>query len=195
MGELKNNEEFVGTAFLSCSLREEDRSFIELIERILLTHKIKPFGTVGRHSAAPLNIPEHMKINIPKADFVVIAATPRYFQRDMHTGQNSNGLSEMVHVETGMAYMANKPVVVFVKEGTNVGNFLPSITEYIVLNEQRDDLKKKWKLINSLIENAYQIVHSIKKPEATPISFKGVLTTGLAILGGIKLLEFLSSDE
>lgn len=49
----------------------------------------------------------------------------------------------MVHVETGMAFMANKPVVVFVQEETNVGSFIPNIIQYITLNGDYDDFKNK----------------------------------------------------
>jgi len=189
-----NQTQFVATAFLSCSLRQEDRPFIEYIEKILIQHKIKPIGTVGLYSAAPTNTAEHMKKNIPLADFVVIVATPRYLQKDLKTGKVTYGLSEMVHVETGMAYMANKPVVVFVQDGTDVGNFLPNVTQFVVLNGKQTDLQMKWGLINSLIRNAYNIVRQIKEQAANK-SFWGALTTGLAIFGGIKLAEALTADD
>ena len=184
----------IATVFLSCSLREEDRPFVNYVEQILVKHNIQPIGTVGYYSAAPTNTAEHMKKNIPLADFVVIVATPRYIQKDMNSGKTSQGLSEMVHVETGMAYMANKPVVVFVQEGTNVGNFLPTITQYITLNGKQIDLQNKWNLINSLLNNAYNIVLNIKSKNANK-SFLNVLKTGLAIVGGISLFNSLNSGE
>jgi hypothetical protein len=184
----------LATAFVSCSLRPEDKPFIDMVERILERHRIKPIGTVGKYSAAPMNPAEHMKQNIPLADFVVIVATPRYIQRDLQTGQISYGLGEMVHVETGMAYMANKPVVVFVQEGTHVGSFLPNITEYIVLNGQQIDLVKKWSLINSLINNAYGIVRKIKESESSK-ALGNVFKTGLAIFGGLAIADSLFSDN
>lgn len=184
----------LATAFVSCSLRTEDKPFIDFVEQILERHRIKPFGTVGRYSAAPINTAEHMKKNIPQADIVVIIATPRYFQKDLHTGQYSYGLSEMVHVETGMAYMANKPVVVFVQEGTHIGNFLPNITQYIVLNGHNIDLHNKWKLINSLLQNAYSLVKRIKEQESSK-AFGSILKTGLAIWGGLTIADTLFSEE
>ncbi|GAB5566109.1 MAG: hypothetical protein Wins2KO_31720 [Winogradskyella sp.] len=192
----KKVNEFVGTAFVSCSLRDEDKSFIQLVEDILIHHKLKPTGTIGRHSAAPLNIAEHMKENIPKADLVVIVATPRYMQKDLKTGKKSYGLSEMVHVEAGMAYMANKPVVVFVQEGTNVGNFLPNMTQYIILNGKQDDLDNKWRLINSLLNNAYKIASGKKSSDDTTLSLGGLIRGGLAVFGGLVLLDsILPNDE
>lgn len=189
-----NQTNYVATAFLSCSLRQEDRPFINYIERILKSHSIKPIGTVGLFSAAPTNTAEHMKKNIPLADFVVIVATPRYLQKDIKTGKLSYGLSEMVHVETGMAYMAGKPVVVFVQEGTDVGNFLPNVTQYIVLNGKQEDLQMKWSLINSLIRNAYNLVRQLKE-QAANNSFWSALTTGFAIFGAIKFAEVLTKDK
>lgn len=185
---------YLATAFVSCSLRQEDIPFIDMVERILDRHKIKPFGTVGKYSASPINPAEHMKQNIPLADIVVIVATPRYLQKDIQTGQVSYGLSEMVHVETGMAYMAGKPVVVFVQEGTNVGKFLPSITQYIVLNGHQVDLQNKWGLINSLLNNAYNIVKKIKDNQSSK-AFGNFVKTGLAIWGGLTLADKLFSSN
>ena len=148
---MTEQQSYLATAFVSCSLRHEDKPFINLIERILIQHRIKPIGTVGLYDVSPLNPAEHMRQNIPLADFVVIVATTRYIQQDLHTGNITYGFSEMVHVETGMAFMAGKPVVVFAQEGTYIGGFLPNITEYIVINGEQKDLIKKWESINTLL--------------------------------------------
>ncbi len=141
-----------------------------------------------------MNIAEHMRQNIPLVDFIVIVATPRYIQKDIKTGNKSLGLSEMVHVEAGMAYMAKKPVLAFVQEGTNGGNFLPNVTQYITLNGRNEDLKNKWELINDLIRNTFGIIQEIKKQVADK-SFLNALTTGLAIFGGYKLFQSFNSDD
>lgn len=92
--------QYAAKAFVSCSLRKEDEPFVEFVERILLHCQIKPMGTVGRHSIAPVPIVEQMKKNIPLADFLVVVATPRYVQRDMANSSKSlYGLSEIIHVE------------------------------------------------------------------------------------------------
>jgi hypothetical protein len=189
-----SQKENIATAFISCSLRKDDRPFIDYIERILKLHKIEPIGTVGHYSAAPINTAEHMRNNIPTADFIVIVATPRYNQKDIGSGKKTQGIPEMLHVEAGMAYMAEKPVVVFVQKGTNVGNFLPSITQYITLNGQEEDLRSQWTLINSLIKNACDIVRQ-KKTETANKSFWNTLTAGLAIVGGISILNSLGSEN
>ena len=183
-----------GKAFISCSLREEDRPFIQMVERILKHYKFEPFGTVGLFSAAPMNPAEHMKENIPKADIVVIVATPRYIQTDLKTGQKSYGLSEMVHVETGMAIMANKPVIVFVQEGTNVGSFLPNVTQYITLNGTQNDLNAKSNLITSLLGNAINIVQNIKSSTSTKQA-RNFGIGALAVFGGIALLDAILSPK
>ncbi len=189
-----NQENHIATAFLSCSLRKEDRPFVKYIERILRAHYIKPIGTVGYYSASPTSPAELMKKNIPLADFVVIVGTPRYLQKDINCQYSVNGIPEMLQVEAGMAYMADKPVVVFVQEGTNVGNFLPTITQYITLNGQKADLKQKLQQINSLIKHSCDIVKQ-KKTEAQNKSLRKAFTTGLAIIGGFSLLNSMGTDE
>jgi hypothetical protein len=62
---------FIANAFVSCSLRKEDKPFIDFIEEILKAYRIQPMGTIGRYSAAPINTAELMKQNIPTADIVV----------------------------------------------------------------------------------------------------------------------------
>ncbi len=82
------------------------------------------------------------------------------------------------------------------KEGTEVGNFLPNITQYITLNETDEDLKSKWRLITSLLRNAFNIVFEKRDKENEP-SLWGFLKNGLAFVGGIFLVGelFFSSDD
>lgn len=185
---------YLARAFLSCSLRTEDKPFIDFINRILKAYNIEPFGTVGKFSAAPTNTADLMKKNIPLADFVVIAATPRYFQRDLKSNCSNLAISEMLHVESGMAFMSEKPLVVFVQEGTNVGNFIPTVTQYITLNGAQSDINEKWQLIGDLLKNTYATVKHIKEQEANRL-FWNAITNGLAIWGGLKIIESLSEDE
>ncbi len=185
---------YLAKAFLSCSLRIEDKPFVDFIDRILRAYSIEPFGTVGKFSAAPTNTADLMKKNIPLADFVVIAATPRYFQKDLKGDKTNLAISEMLHVESGMAFMADKPLVVFVQEGTNVGNFIPTVTQYITLNGKQSDINEKWQLIGVLLNNTYVIVRQRKEQEANK-SFWNAITNGLALWGGLKIIESLSDDE
>lgn len=194
MAAQTNQPNYLAKAFLSCSLRIEDQRFIEFIERILKAYKVQPFGTVGKLSASPTNTVELMKKNIPLADFVVIAATPRYFQKDIKATKTSLAISEMLHVESGMAYMAEKPLVVFVKEGTNIGNFIPTVTQYITLNGKQADINEKWQLIGVLLNNTYIIIQQKKEQEANK-SFWNTMTNGLAIWGGLKIAETLTTEE
>lgn len=155
---MENNlqKQYKAKVFVSCSLRPDDKPFVDYVEKILEEHKFEPFGTVGRYSASPENPAVLMKKNIPYADFVVICATPRYLQEDLQTGEISYGLSEMIHIETGIAYAHNKQVVVFVREGTSVGTFIPNITQFITLNETKDDFLAKKHIIYELLNSAYQ---------------------------------------
>lgn len=156
MNEIEQKKEYQAKAFVSCSLRPEDEPFVDFICSILKAYNIKPFGTVGKFSASPENPVTLMNKNIKNADIVVICATPRYIQKDIQNGNESNGLSEMIHVETGMAIAHEKPVVVFAKEGTNVGSALPNITQYVVLTGSKKDYNEQKDKIHSLLNNAYK---------------------------------------
>ena len=149
-------QEYYARAFVSCSLRDEDRPFVDFVCSILESYHIQPFGTVGKLYAAPENPVVSMDKNINNADIVVICATPRYIQQDIHNGKESQGLSEMIHVETGMSYAYDKPVVVFVEKGTNVGGAIPNITQYVELTGDEEDYNEKKDLIYSLLNNAYK---------------------------------------
>lgn len=175
-------------AFVSCSLREEDKEFTDYICDILRIHRIVPYGTVGKFSVSPVNPLELMKSNIPLADLVVICATPRYLQYDLKTGEKSYGLSEMVHVEAGMALASNKPVVVFVQEGTDIGKALPNVTQFIVLNGEIDDYKAKKPLILSLLSSAKRIVNDINLKKSASYITKAIIII-LAVYGLYKLFS------
>jgi hypothetical protein len=177
-------------AFVSCSLREDDKEFVDLVCNILRVHKIVPFGTVGKFSASPENPIQLMKTNIPLSDIVVICATPRYLQLDLKTGDQSYGLSEMVHVEAGIAIANDKPVVVFVQEGTNIGKALPNITQYIELQGNQDDYNSKKPLIRSLLVNAKKIVEKINAEKVVKWIIKLIVLL-LAIYGAFKIFQLL----
>lgn len=183
-------------AFISCSLRPEDKQFIDYIIRVVDHFGFQPFGTVGKYIAEPKPIWQSMKENIANADCVVLAATPRYIQQDIHN-KNNNGhsISEMLHVEVGMAIMAEKPILVFVQEGTNIGNFLPAHVQYITLNLQnRLDLNAKWPLIIAYFQSAMGIIKQQWKKDNKP-DYMGLFTGILAFIGGVKVLDYLFSDD
>ena len=156
MEKIAKKPEYYARAFVSCSLRGEDRPFVDFVCSILESYHIKPFGTVGKLYAAPENPVVSMDKNINNADIVVICATPRYIQQDIHNGKESQGLSEMIHVETGIAYAHDKPVVAFVEKGTNVGSAIPNITQYVELTGAEEDYNEKKDLVYSLLNNAYK---------------------------------------
>ena len=191
---MSNERQYAANAFVSCSLRQEDKPFVDYVCRILDVHNIRPFGTVGKFSASPENPVALMKKNIPLADIVVICATPRYIQRDLKTGKVSYGLSEMIHVETGIAVAHDKPVVVFVQQGTDVGTCLPNITQYIELNGQKQNYLDNQKLISSLLTSAYSFVKQLKTNKNLKTA-GNVVVGGLAIYGGVKLLQHLFSNK
>lgn len=191
------------TAFISCSLRSEDKTFVDYIESIVKHLGFLPVGTVGRYSAAPKPIWEQMKENIKSADCIVLAATPRYLQQDisdkMKTGRGMSELiqkramSEMLHTEVAMAVAMDRPVLAFVLEGTDVGNFLPQAVQYIVLKGDRTDLMGKWTLIQSCFGNAVAMIQKRWAQEDRSGLIK-IAVGGLAAIGGVALLNWLGSD-
>jgi hypothetical protein len=183
-----------GNCFISCSLRPVDQPFVDFIVQIVRAHNLQPFGTVGKFSAAPISTAELIKQNIPKADIIVIAATPRYFQQDLQSRRTSSGLSEMLHVEAAMAYALNKPVIVLAQKGTDVGNFLPNITQYIYLDGSQEDFARQWTLIQSLFTNAISIAQKIREQTSTR-NFGKFLTGGLAAFGLFKMIESIDESE
>ena len=175
-------------AFISCSLRREDKFFIDFVEAILIENGIVPFGTVGKYSASPVNPAELMKENIPQADIAVINATARYEQKDISSGIIKHGPSEMIHSEAGMAYMAQKPVVVIAEAGTDVGSFIPNITQFIILDGSSEDYYSKRLLLQSLLLNACEISKNAKNNEVSR-EFQDFIIKGFAVIGGVAILD------
>lgn len=153
-----------------------------------------PVGTVGRYDAAPKPIWQQMKDNIKSADCIVLAATPRYLQRDiadkLRTGR---GMSEMLHTEIAMAVALDRPALAFVLEGTDVGGFLPQAVQYITLKSDRSDLMTKWPLIQAYFGNGAAMIEKRWLQENRSGLFKLALG-GLAVFGGITLLDRLGSS-
>jgi hypothetical protein len=83
--------------------------------------------TVGRRSASPKSVWDHMLEKIEESDCVIMAATPRNIQRDIHDANKvKKGISETVHSEGIIATIYKKPLLVFALEGTNIGPILPA---------------------------------------------------------------------
>lgn len=181
------------TAFISCSLRIEDKSFVDYVEAIVRQMGFCPVGTVGRYDAAPKPIWQQMKDNIKAADCIVLAATPRYLQQDiadkLRTGR---GMSEMLHSEIAMAVALERPVLAFVLEGTDVGSFLPQAVQYITLKSDRSDLMTKWPLMQAYFGNGAAMIEKRWLQENRTGLLK-IALGGLAVFGGITLLDRLGS--
>lgn len=188
-------------AFISCSLRKQDKKFVDLVEYIVKKNGFQPFGTVGKYVNDSAPVPVTMVEEMKKADCLVIAATPRYHQKDIHNSNNiSNGLSEMIQVEAGMASMKGLPIIVFVQKGTHVGNYLSSSTQYIEIDfdNYKESLAEKLPLIKSLfykaalkIQEKWDKVSKQRDKEGT-----GALLQVAGVIGiGALLINLFSSDE
>ncbi len=183
------------TAFISCSLRLEDKSFVDYVERIVVRMGFVPVGTIGRYDAAPKPIWQQMKENIQTADCIVLAATPRYLQQDLSDKlRTGRAMSEMLHTEVAMAVAMDRPVLAFVLEGTDVGSFLPQAVQYITLKRDRSDLLVKWRLIQAYFVNAAAMIQQRQLRENRSGLLK-LAVGSLAVFGGITLLNRLGNDD
>jgi hypothetical protein len=183
-------------AFISCSLRQEDKQFVDLVVAITRRFGFQPTGTVGRYRAAPRPIWEQMRDEIQSADCIVLAATPRYIQLDINDrNRTGRGISEMLHVEVGMAVATRRPILAFVLEGTDVGSFLPQTVQYIVLQpNDRVDLQTKWPLIANYFRSSFAIIQERWRQENRNDLLKlgGVI---LATIGAATIIDSIFGDK
>ncbi len=183
-------------AFISCSLRKEDRSFVDSVEAITRRFGFHPMGTVGRYTAAPRPIWEQMRDEIQAADCIILAATPKYIQQDIYDRRETGrGIPEMLHVEVGMAVATGRPILAFVLEGTNVGSFLPQTVQYITLRlNDRVDLQAKWPLIANYFRSALAIIQERWRQENRNDRLRGVRTI-LSIIGAATIIDSIFGDK
>ncbi len=189
-------EEIRPKAFISCSLREEDKDFVDFITRIVMRFGFEPMGTIGKYQAAPIPIWQQMKEGIASADCVVLIATPRYLQQDINDkNKTGQGISEMLHIEVGMAVMSGKPILAFVLEGTDIGGFLPQAIQYIELKHTDfEGLASKWPLIANYFRSAMSIIQK-KWYENENKKMLKIAGTILAIIGGASVLDRIFPDN
>lgn len=187
--------------FISCSLREQDKFFVDIIEDIVRKKKFLPFGTVGLYVNASEPVSVTMVKEIKKADCLVIVATPRYEQQDIHNlGNTNNALSEMIQVEAGMASVQKIPIIVFVQKGTYVGTFISLSTQYIEidLENYKESINSKLKLIDSLFDRALKQIENKWMTEVQNKNKEGVnaLLKIAGVIGvGSFLINLFSSNE
>jgi hypothetical protein len=89
---------------------------------------------------------------------VIIAATPRYIQEDIHKKYTTKSIAEMLFMESAIAYCSDRPVLLFVQEGTSIAPALGHITEYIVLRRGYKKDREFMQRISSYFENARSII-------------------------------------
>lgn len=86
-----------------------------------------------------------------------------------NTGKLSEGISENLQVEAGMAYALERPILVFASDGTDVGSFLRVATHTIILKENYEsDLKNKHELIQEYFKNTLKIIQQKWQKEEDP---------------------------
>lgn len=190
------NEQKRPSAFISCSLREEDKPFVNLIEALVKTFGFHPTGTVGKYSAAPRPIWQQILDGIESADCLVLVATPRYVQQDiLYREKSGRGISEMLHVEVGMAVASGRPVLAFVLEGTDVGSFLPQYVQYITLkSNDRADLEAKWPIIADYFRSAYAIIQERWRQKNRGDLLK-LGTVILGVIGAVTIADLIFGGD
>ncbi len=104
-------------------------------------------------------------------------------------------MSEMLHTEVGMAVAMDRPVLAFVRKGTEVGNFLPQAVQYITLNPtDNSDLQTQWPLISNYCRSALSIIQARWLQDDR----NGLLKVGIGVLAGIgvkSIWDWLSSED
>lgn len=178
-------------AFISCSLRPEDSQFVDFIENYLESNNVTPFGTVGRYDASAQNPVDLMKSNILESDFIVLCATKRYIQTDAHNHQRKDGISEMLQFEAGMAHANEKPIIVFVENGVNIGNAIPNITQYVTVSKQHDNFLMDYSLADKLINYAKKV----STQNADWQIIKGIGAVAISGFAAFGLYKALSSNK
>ncbi|EMO47266.1 hypothetical protein [Leptospira santarosai] len=183
-------------AFISCSLRNEDKPVVDWLTNLTRIFGFVPFGTVGKFTATPKPIYEEMKLGIKDADCLILFATPRYIQDDIHLKKRTGkGISEMLHVEVGMAVASDKPVLVFVQKGTSIGSFISNLVQYIEIDPyNQQDIINKWPLIANYFRSALSIIAANWEKNKNKENIK-TLQTILTIIGGAVILNSLLSDD
>lgn len=189
------NDQNAPKAFVSCSLRREDKPFVDFIVKVTRHFGFSPGNTPGKFTAAPLPIWMQMNEGIKSADCVVLVATPRYIQQDLLDKEKTGkSMPEMLHTEIGMAVASNRPVLAFVQKGTEVGGFLPQLVQYIVLDpSDPQDMQAKWPLVANYFRSALAIIQQRWYEERKTNSWKGVGGI-LLIIGAATVLSYLSAD-
>lgn len=169
---------------------------MDFVVHLCVRFGFRPYGTVGKYSAAPVPVWKAMIAGVKKCDCVVLAATPRYVQQDVHSARAAGrGLPEMLHVEMGMAAIEGKPVVAFVQKGTAVGSFLPQYVQYIEIDvHDKSDLREKLPLIASYFRNAADLIarNSAERSKSDLLKLGGGVLMGI---GAIKVIDILLSKD
>lgn len=184
------------TAFVSCSLHEEDKAFVDWMFAVIPRFGFHPTGPVGLKMFAPKPIPSQMVEGIKGSDCLILIATPRYLQEDLHNrAVTGKGISEMLHVEVGMASMADRPVLAFVQKGTDVGGFLPSLVQYIEIDpSDANDIKAKWPAMANYFRSGLVMIQERWVKENRTNLIKGIGMV-LGLIGGAAVVDSIFSSS
>ncbi|RXQ97412.1 hypothetical protein EO244_00555 [Ancylomarina salipaludis] len=169
-------------AFISCSVRDEDKKFNLAVEKIVRKHGFEPCGTVGRYVNYAEPVPVSMKKEIEACDILVVAAPPRFKQTEISSSNTNISVPEMIYIESAMAYSNEKPVVAFIQEGVSPGNFISSITQYFTVDSTTLKVKEKKQLkpfFTDLHNKVSETIKENKKETALVLVIFGFVVIGI----------------
>jgi len=92
-------------------------------------------------------------------------------------------VQEMLHVEVEMAFASNRPVLVFVQRGTDVGRFMPQLVQYIVIDpSDREDVRVQWPLIANYFRSSLIMIEQRWREEKREEQLKPVVEERLRFI-------------
>ncbi len=178
-------------AFLSCSIRPQDRYWVDFVREKVLRPNGIGCCTVGVDVSAPQPPLDTMREWIEKSDCVVAIATARFEARDIQCPQDKLLLLPYaVDEELLMGWLSGKPLVVFKAEGLSATGILGAQKTTWIQFDPSDSLSLRRQsthpLIISMLRNLLRELKQRKRMEIT----RRVLdwgAKGLALLGAYGL--------
>ncbi|MFH1097612.1 MAG: hypothetical protein ABH886_06505 [Candidatus Desantisbacteria bacterium] len=168
----------IHTAFVSFSSREEDRPVVEQIIKMmgLWGFKAKRIG-IDVFSEDPCKIPEDIRKQIDESDVFIGIVTPR----DYNFQEKRLKAFEWFHLEAGMAFKSDKPMLFIIDERLKPEGLLgyPNFPKVFYAPTKLDVLEHRL----TVTMPGFRELIAEKKQERF---FKGLANAGL-ILGGIWL--------
>lgn len=189
------------SAFLSCSIRPQDRKAVAFIWNNFFGQRGFTYFTVGLNLAAPnppLNI---MRDWIEKCDCLVTIVTGRFEARDLHYPGNQSIILSPLAVDQEMliAWLKDKPTIVFKDSNVHASHGFLAYQKVTWVEFETNDLKKllipsKRCLIESFISETVKTIEA-KRTDRRKEGYLKLLKYGLGVFGAVKIAEKVFNDS